>query len=207
MPTTSLSRIAIVSAALLASAVGAGALQRFSAGDLPAKQSQGKVTVAVKPYHSDVLMKEAFNKAKPMKYGLFPVLLVVTNSGDAILNLERMSVRYISARGEGIDDIPAADVVRWNPKGAQPRDKPRYIPSVPGMNRPKVKKGPLAKPEVENSAFEAPVLAPGESAQGFFYYNITNTEDPISNARMYISGIKNLATGQDLFYFEIDLQE
>lgn len=206
MPSTSFSRIGAVAIALLW-ATASGALERMDATKLPAKQSQGEVTVAVKPYHTEERMKEAFNKADPMKYGLFPVLLVVTNGGNAILNLEQMSVRYISARGDGIDDIPAADVVRWNPKGAQPRDKPRYIPSVPGMNRPKVKKGPLAKPEVENSGFDAPVLAPGESAQGFFFYNVTNTEDPVSKARMYISGIKNLATGQDLFYFEIDLQD
>lgn len=186
--------------------VAASALERFDAKNLPAKQAQAGVTVAVKPYHTDAAMKEAFNKADPMKYGLFPVLLVITNDGDAILNLEAMQVRYITARGEGIDDIPVADVIRWNPKGAQPRDRPRYIPPVPGMNRPKVKKGPLSKPEVENSGFEAPVLPPGESAQGFFFYNITNTEDPLSNANMYISGIRNLATGQDLFYFEISLE-
>jgi hypothetical protein len=47
------------------------------------------------------------------------------------------------------------------------------------------------------------VVAPHTTASGFFYYN-TGTGS-LSGASMYISGIRDMTTGSDLFYFEIPL--
>ena len=132
--------------------------------------------------------------------------VVVENGGKDSLSLENLEVRYITSRGDGVDAVPAEDLGLWNPKGHQPRDRPRYIPPVPGLNRPKVKKGPLAKSEITGSGFSAPLLVPGESANGFFYYNVGDVENSTDNTRIYISGLKNMATGQELFYFEVPLQ-
>ena len=95
----------------------------------------------------------------------------------------------------------------FNPKGAQPREKPRYIPNLPGLNRPKAKKGPLAKPEIVDRQFKAPVVAPGETVSGFFYYFVGTDRDPLVGSTIYMSGLKNMQTNQDLFYFEIPLAE
>ena len=45
------------------------------------------------------------------------------------------------------------------------------------------------------------MLPPGESANGFFYFQAI----PESGATLYITGIRNAATGQELFYFELPL--
>jgi hypothetical protein len=43
------------------------------------------------------------------------------------------------------------------------------------------------------------MLPPGESANGFFYFQAIH--EP--GAMLYITGIRNAATGQELFYFEV----
>jgi hypothetical protein len=176
--------------------------QTRPAHEYAARQEQAGVTVAVKPYRSAEEQKEAFGKAEPYKYGFLPVLLVITNNSDHPLGLKNLKVRFIDPRGEGLEPIPAEDLTYFNPKGHQPKDRPSYIPLPVG--RPKVKKGPLAKPEITQRAFQAPVVAPKTTASGFFYYN-TGT-GPLTGSSMYISGVRDMTSGSDLFYFEIPLE-
>jgi len=194
--------VAVMAAAL----AGYAAEKTFSpreAEHYEAKQSQGDVTVAVKPYHTPELAKDAFVKVDPFQHGIFPVLVVITNNGQDAIEAQALEVQYVDRRGENLEAIPAEELVYWNPKGHQPKQKPSYIPGVPGRGRPKVKKGPLAKPEVTDSGFVAPVVAPGETASGFFFYDAANLGDPTEGGSLYITGLKNLSTGKELFYFEI----
>ena len=201
---TTLSAAAV--ALSLAPAMFGGDTAVRAASEYPTKQSQSGVTIAIEPYQSEAKVDEAFPKTNPPKYGILPVLLVMENAGDAPLDLKNLVVRYTPRGEEGIDAIPAGELALWNPKGHQPRDRPKYIPSVPGIgNKPKVKKGPMAKPEVTDSGFEAPVLAPGDSAHGFFYFHVGDVDRALSGATIYISGVHNMTTNQDLFYFELPL--
>lgn len=168
-----------------------------------AKQKQGGVTVAVKSYHDDPQAAEALGKKNPFDYGFLPVLLVITNDGDHVVNIENMRVRYVPNRREGLESIPGRDLQTWNPKGNQPRPKPRYIPNVPGLSRPKVKKGPLAQDEIVEHELNAPIVPPGASESGFFYFDAGEKDDPLTGASIYISGLRNMNTGEELFYFEI----
>lgn len=177
------------------------------AADYSSKQSQTGVTIAVKAYHTPELVEEAFGKkADPVKYGILPVLLVVENAGAAPISLENLKVRYVDRNGDGLDPVHPRDLGLWNPKGNQPKDRPRIIPPIPGMSRPKVKKGPLAKREITESGFDAPLLTPGQSADGFFYYDVRDIERAMSSARIYIDGMVNMTTDQPLFYFEVPLR-
>ena len=174
----------------------------------PAKQSQAGVTVAVRAYHEpEERQKAAFDDADPWKYGVLPVLVVITNEGEAPISLQNLQARFVQGRGEGLEPTTGDDLQYFNPKGAQPREKPKYIPNIPGVSRPKVKKGPLAKPEIVDRQFKAPVVAPGETASGFFYYFVGTDRDPLASSTIYMSGLKNMQTNQDLFYFEIPLAE
>jgi hypothetical protein len=174
------------------------------AGKYPARQKQGEVVVGVKPYRSAKEMKQAFGKAKPYKYGILPVLLVITNKSDHSFALEELQVRFITADREGIEPVSGDDLAYFLPK-TKPKDRPGYIPTIPGLGAPKARKGPLAKPEITGREFKAPVLAPHSSASGFFYYATGANPDPVPGSAMYISGIRNLNTGQELFYFEIPM--
>lgn len=189
-------------------AIAADAFQPQAASSYPAKQSQAGVTIAVRAYHEpEDRQKSAFDKADPWKYGVMPVLVVITNEGDAPISLENFQARFVQGRGEGLEATSGDDLQFFNPKGAQPRSKPRYIPNVPGLNRPKVKKGPLAKPEIVDRQFKAPVVAPGETVSGFFYYFVGTDRDPLVDSTIYMTGLKNMQTNQELFFFEIPLKE
>jgi len=209
MPSYGSIRALLAIAALLVCAVAFGANQSEfrpkAANKYPAKQSQGDVTVAVKPYHTEKLQKEAFGKAKPYKYGVLPVLVVITNKGNGVIGLEDLKARYINPQREGVEPIPAEELAFFNPNGHQPTQKPSYIPGIPGVGRPKVKKGPLAKTEITSRAFVAPVLTPQSSVAGFFYYHVGDKENPAKESAMYLSGLTDMQAGRELFYFEISL--
>ena len=175
-----------------------------SADKYAARQKQGDVTVAVKPFQTDNEAKAAFGKAKPLKYGFLPVLVVIDNDSDHSLSLEQLKVRFITSDREGVEPTSGEDLAFYQPS-TRPKERPRYIPSIPGLGRPKLKKGPLAKPEITGREFKAPVIAPRSSASGFFYYEMGKNSDPVPGANIYVSGIRNLNTGKELFYFEIPL--
>jgi len=174
------------------------------ANKYPAKQAQGDVIVAVKPFRTEKDMKAAFGKAQPYKYGFLPMLLVITNNSEHPLNLAQMKVRYIDSERTGLEPIPGEDLAYFNPKG---KNKPSTAPlPIPGaIWRRGGKKGPLAKPEITQREFKAPVVPPETSVSGFFYYQTGNEGEPVSGASMYISGIRDMTTAQELFYFEIPL--
>ena len=190
---------------LMISAVALPAADGFQvnpADSYAAKQSQAGVVLAVKPYHTEALAKEAFGKGEPHKYGILPVLVVITNSGEAPIKLDKMHARYVPAGSrEGIESITAQDLFFFNPKGHEP--KQRRIPGVGTMGT-KVKKGPLARQEFADREFSAPVVLPGETVGGFFYFDVGTNRDPLTGA-VYVAGLTNMTTSQDLFYFEIPL--
>lgn len=192
------SLLAFSAVALLA----ADGFQVNPADTYAAKQSQAGVVLAVKPYHTEALAKEAFGKGEPHKYGILPVLVVITNGGEAPIKLDKMHARYVPARSrEGIESITAQDLFFFNPKGHEP--KQRRIPGV-GTMVTRVKKGPLARQDFSDREFSAPVVLPGETVGGFFYFDIGMGNDPLSGA-IYVAGLNNMSTGQELFYFEIPL--
>ncbi len=168
----------------------------------PGKQSQGDLIAAVKPFYSEKDQKSAFGKVRPYKHGVMPLLLVLTNTGLHPYDLKNLKVRFITAGRDGLEPIGGAELAYFNPKGHRPRQ--RNIPGVPGLSRTRVKKGPLARFEITDREFRAPVLTPESTASGFFYY-WTGTEEPLAGASVYISGIVDLTTGRELFYFEIPL--
>ncbi len=204
--------IAGLGALLLGAFVGAiaaeTAFRAEPAERYASKQSQAGVTIAVRAYHQpDERQKSAFDKADPWKFGVMPVLMVVTNQGEAPISLEGVRALFVQGRADGLEATSGDDLQFFNPKGAQPRQKPSYIPGIPGLNRPKTKKGPLAKPEIVDRQFKAPVVAPGETVSGFFYYFVGKSRDPVEDSTLYITGLKNMQTNQELFFFEIPLTE
>ena len=150
-------------------------------------------------------MKTAFGKAKPYKYGVLPILVVLDNGSDHALGLRDLRVRFITADREGIEPLTEEDLIYFQPR-TKPRQRPAYVPPIPGLGRGGLKKGPLAKPEIRRRAFKAPVVPPQSAVSGFFYYMTGHTPNPVPEASVYLSGVRDLTTGKELFYFEIKLK-
>jgi hypothetical protein len=190
-------------AALLPAAENAP-FRTLPAAEYRAHQKQHEFTVAVKPYHREADMREAFGKVKPFKFGVLPVLVVITNDSDHALGLDGLKIRFVESGRDGLEPVSGEDLAYVN-ASSKPKERPRYIPRIPGIGSPKVKKGPLAAEIITQREFVAPVVLPHSSASGFFYYLTGSDPDPVPGSTMYITGITNLSTKEELFFFEIPL--
>lgn len=163
-------------------------------------QTISKLTIAAQAFATREQVRSAFGKLNPNKYGILPILVVMQNDSSRALRLNRMRVEYIRPDHRHIDPIPAGEV-RYLHGPRRPRISPeRYPLPIPGLGRRR-KKNPLANSEIEERAFAAEMLPPHDEAHGFFYFNTVNYR----GATLYLTGIVEAATGQELFYFEIPL--
>ena len=160
-------------------------------------QTNSKVTIGVDPYITAEKQKTAFGKLDLYARGVLPVLVVIQNGGDKAISFDRMKAEYVGPNRNRVEATPAKDVRYLNGP-----NRPDVVAGPTGPVPGRSKKNPLNAWEVEGRAFAAKTLPPGESASGFLYFEAGLQ----SGATIYLSGITESATGQDLFYFEIPLQ-
>lgn len=165
----------------------------------PGHATQEKITIGVKPYNTDALAATAFGKVKPHSRGILPVLVVIQNDTGKPLRLE-LKAEFVTADMEHLDAMTPDDVVRFEGIQKRPGMRP---PTAPIPIPRKVKKGPLNTPEIEGRAFNVKLLPPGESANGFFYFQASD----IAGAHLYLTGIRDAASNQSYFYFEVPLDK
>lgn len=171
---------------------------KFSPGpasSYASKQTNDHVTVAAVPYDTEELAHMAFGKLNPNQYGVLPVLVIIQNDTDQALKLDHLEAEYTSFDGHNLDATPADEVKTL---GGVER------PNVP-VGRPipihRKHKNPLDVWEIDGRSFNAKLLPPHESVNGFFYFQTTHQP----GSKFYLTGIKVAPTGQDVFYFDIPL--
>ena len=196
--------LTVTSIALFAGFAVAGAADKephFAPGaavSYPQRQTSDKVTIAAVPYVTAEQTRLAFGKLDPNRYGILPLLIVIQNDGSQTLRFDSMRVEYVTSDRRHVDATAAKDVPYLS--GArEPRIENGPIPGK-GTHVKKVK-NPLANGEIGIRAFSAPVLPPGDQASGFLYFQTAYR----LGAKVYITGIKESATGKELLYFEIPL--
>jgi hypothetical protein len=170
------------------------------AASYPGAQTLDKITIAAVPYATPEQAAEAFGKADPYKYGILPVLVVLENNTGKALRLE-LQTEFVDPANHHVEAMPPGDVVLFNGEkhGNWRVPNPAPIP-IPRSSR---KKGPLNTWEIEGRAFAAKLVPPGETASGFFYFNVENKP----GSKLYLTGIKDAATGKDYFYFEVPFEK
>lgn len=176
---------------------------KFSPGpaaSYPSKQTNENVTIAVKAYDTEELAHTAFGKLNPYQYGILPVLVIVQNDTNETLALDRLQLKYTGFDGRQIEATPARDV----PYAIESPRRPG-----PGVNLPippplrKKHKNPFSGPELETRAFAARMLPSHDSAYGFFYFQAHHRPGD----SVYANGIRQAASGKELFYFEIPVKD
>lgn len=168
------------------------------AASYPNHQTQAKITIAAVPYVGEEELKAAFGKDNPNRYGILPVLVVIQNDSDKALKLD-LETSYVDADGRHVDAVPPQDVPRIVAH-KRPHDAPIKVGSpipIPHGS----KKGPLSGWEIPGRAFSMRLLPAGDSASGFFYFDVTL--EP--GAHLYLSGLSEAGTGNALVYYEIPL--
>jgi hypothetical protein len=180
--------------AALSGAENKNAFRVKAAEEFPNAQKVAGLVLAADAYSTGEQTKAPFGKLNPNEYNVLPVLLVLSNKSNVVLRLSKMRVSYVSGR-QTVEATPAADVPFLNAP-----DRPKVsVHPIPRIGR--AKKNPLAAPEIESRSFAAKMLAPGESAHGFFYFHLTHRPD----STLYVTGIEEAATGKELFFVEIPL--
>ena len=164
------------------------------AAELAQHQTNGKVTVGAKPFETADEAHTAFGKLDPNTFGILPVLVVIQNDSAESIRLDQMKVEY-NSKTQKMEPIPAKDV-RYVKGGKRPT-----VVSIPGKAKGINKKNPLDAFEIEGRAFAAQMLAPGQSASGFFYFD-THLE---VGATIYLTGLYEPRTNKDLLFFEMPL--
>jgi len=160
------------------------------------RQTNDGVMIAAVPYNTESLASQAFGKLNPYQYGILPVLVMIRNDSKQTLKLETMRIEYIDKSRERVEATPAGEV-----KYSRSPKRPSYSPSpIPGV-RIGGGKNPLANSVIEERAFTAKMLPPGENAWGFVYFQTGHR----SGSHIYLTGIEQAPSGKELFYFDVPL--
>lgn len=159
------------------------------------KQTISDVTIAAKAFDTEALCKPPFGKLNPNRYGVLPVWVSIRNGSKKAVRLDRALFQYIDLNRQKIEATPAAEV-----KYANSPTRPKMTPSPLPIPRGRPK-NPLEAFEIEGRSLAAKMLPPGESAHGFVYFQT----DHRGGATLYITGLQDAASGEELFYFEVPL--
>lgn len=163
-----------------------------------AHQTVQQVTVGAKAYDTQDLTDEAFGKkAGLLKYGVFPVLVVVENKRADSIDLRQLEVSLVGADGRHVTAVPPDELPFLTKNGKRRPSGPAVAFPVP---LPK-KKNPLADDAIVARAFVARMLPPGDSANGFFYFEAR----PESGDSVYLNGLREARSGKEIMYFEFPL--
>lgn len=176
-------------------ALRAGADKGFQVGPAAeyAHQESEKVTVGAKAYVNEDLVTSAFGKKIDFpKYGVVPVLVVIQNKRDQALDLRRLEASLVAMDGRHVNPVSPDDL-----PGLATTSHPSQTRVPVPVPLPK-KKNPLNAPEIGMRALSAEMLAPGDSASGFLYFEAK----PEAGDKLYVNGMRDARSGQELLYFE-----
>jgi hypothetical protein len=169
-----------------------------SAAGMEHHQTNAQVTIGVEPYVSGDKVKVAFGKLDLYQYGVLPVLVVIQNDTNQSIRLDKLRAEYVGPNRDRVDATPARDV-----RYLRGVERPGLVTGPAGGVAGRLKKkNPLDAPQIEVRALSAPMLAPGQSASGFLYFQTGMQR----GATIYITGLTEASTGKEIFYFELPLE-
>jgi hypothetical protein len=171
---------------------------RAKAASEYAHQMSEKVLVGAKAFDTEELTAEAFGKkADLLKYGVLPVLVVIENKRERAVDIQNIQVELVATDGRHGQAIAPEDVMQL---GAARKKPPKVGGGPLPFPLPK-KKNPLNEPQLIERAFSAKVVPANDSVSGFFYFEAR----PEAGDSLYLSGVRDSKTEQELLYFEFPL--
>jgi len=167
-----------------------------AAANMAHRQTVDKVTIGAESYVAGDKVRAAFGRLTPYDYGVLPILVVIQNDSRESIRLDQMNAEYVGPHGSRVTATPPGDV-----RFAKAPRRPD-LGAAPPSPIPIKRKNPLGEWEIEGRALAAQMVAPGQTASGFLYF-----ETPVENgATIYISGLTEARSGKELFYFEIPVE-
>jgi hypothetical protein len=161
------------------------------------KVTLDEVTIGVEAFSTKEQTAKVFGKLDPNQYEVLPVLLGIQNGRKNALRCADLEMQYIVPGAGKVEALRGDEVLTAGSAPSRPNLGPRPLPLPP-----KRQKNPLAAPEIEGRAFAAKMIAAGDSAHGFVYFNIRHRV----SAKFYLTGLVDAGTSKELFYFEVPFE-
>jgi hypothetical protein len=159
------------------------------------------VAVGADPY--DMADKAQIFSVNYHNEGYLPILLVVTNDGDAPISLNGMNVQLVTVNRSKLSPATSDDLYRRLSHPSQSN-----VPSPLPIPRKKVKGAVSQKTldEINQAQFQAKAVEPHSTQSGFLFFDVEDISTPLAGANLYLTGVKD-GSGHELMYFEIPLEK
>lgn len=159
-------------------------------------QTIAGLKIAAVAYERDEDTKPIFGKKNPNEFEVLPVLLLMENTGAETLRLDKMQVLYETPDRDKLRPVAAKDLP-YVVGVKRPSTGPSYPVPIPLPKR----KNPLQSVEYDARSWAAKTLLANDKAYGFLYFWTRHHPGAI----LYISGIREAATGKELFFAEVPI--
>ena len=160
------------------------------------------VSIAADPF--DTEDQTHFFRLDYLKYGLIPIRIIITNTGDRPISLDDVRIQFLSAAN---DRLPAAnpdEIDRRMNDTSNPMDKKLKLP-IPlphgATHNQKIDQ------DMNDFGFPTTTVEPHTTLSGFLLYDISDVQKPaLLGAQIYVKMVKD-HDGNPLFPFTIDLDK
>lgn len=169
-----------------------------------AKDSHDEVIIAAVPYDTEEKSKAVFGKYDPLKVGVLPVYVVISNNSKDVLRLDKWTVEFIASDRQRAEPTPAGAVSLMLRGKKLPRsmDPPRGpLPRLPERYDNDV------EPALLSREFLLKMVPPGDTVGGFFFFDTSRRRGVVRGSKLYLTNMTWGSTGKELFYFEIKLED
>jgi hypothetical protein len=199
--------IVLVMAAAVPSALAGKEFRPPRAADVnsyPARDDhrQEHIAVAINPY--DTPEKAAIFPTHWSQYGLLPVQMIIANSGDHPIALNRMKVELVTVNRTRIQPASDQDLYRRISRTKHRGDEGSPLPMPIPRKKPNVGVPKEAQQEVEAAQFRAEAVEPHGSQAGFLFFDVEGIKEPLAGAHLYVTGITD-GNGQEVMFFDVAL--
>jgi hypothetical protein len=161
---------------------------------------QEKVAIGADIY--DTPQKNSIFQNHYFEHGLLPVFVVISNDAGQPLSLGNMQVELDLGHRSHVGAANDDEILRRMITPPSPGPSKIPIP-VPLPHKHSSKEQAILN-EVQKAKFPTADVAPHASTAGFFFFDISGMDAPLSTGRLIISGLRK-SDGAELFYFEIPL--
>lgn len=194
---------------LLAGAVAPGykpvEIRAKEAGQYAAHQEFQNLTIAAYPCDTRHKARQLFDTDKFAKKRILPVLIVVENNNDFVVNLDGRAIFLIDSAGTQHRPMHYLDVLAdLNNKRRPPISE--IEPRAPGRRGNRKRR--LASEEMlsdfEQKAFGDKLIAPYTKDFGVVFYEIPWEGWDLSKSRFYLPEIYNFSAKEPLIFFEFE---
>ena len=179
-----------------------------AANQYPSHQQQGSITIAADAYDSREKLKSAFDLKELDDAGIRPVHVIVTNQGEDPIEITSAEVRLLDSSNRSLEPLAIEEVLRavlYKDKGDPPQKRaPSRLPIPKGSGR----KGDAFEIEADllNKSLKDSRFGPHTTMAGFVFFKVPENQGRLAGYKLYIPQIRNLRTGQELLFFEIELK-